>query len=270
MGDSYEVYAIKYAHHERSARDNFIGGDIHDLPMPLDYFVWAIVGEARSFVVDTGFDLAMGKKRARTMLRTPAEGLQTLGIDAARVEDVIVTHMHYDHAGNHAMFPAATYHVQDREMAYCAGRCMCHPALSGAYEADDVAAMVRRAFEGRVRFHDGDSELAPGLSVHLIGGHTNGLQVVRVRTRRGWVVLASDGSHLYANMDQGRPFPIVYNVGDMIEGWSTIRQLADSPDHIVPGHDPLVLERFPAPNSAQEGWIARLDAPPRVKLAAAR
>ena len=66
MSDSYEIYAIKYAHHERRASENFIGGDPHDGPMPLDYFVWAIVGEERSFVVDTGFDLEMGKQRQRT------------------------------------------------------------------------------------------------------------------------------------------------------------------------------------------------------------
>ena len=263
MSDSYEVYAVKYAHHDRPARDNFIGGDPHDVPMPLDYFVWAIVGSERSFVVDTGFDLEMGRRRARTMLRTPAEGLAALGVDAGAVEDVIITHMHYDHAGNHGLFPRARFHLQDREMAYCTGRCMCHDALRHAYDAEDVAVMIRRVFEGRVRFHDGDSEIAPGISVHLVGGHTNGLQVVRVRTRRGWVVLASDASHLYANMDQARPFPVVYNVGDMLEGHKRAYALADSPRHMVPGHDPLVLKRYPAPHRDLEGIVARLDVDPR-------
>ncbi len=257
-----EVYAIRYAHHERKASANFIGGDPHDGPMPLDYFVWAIVGEHGTFVVDTGFDPAMGKQRQREMLQPPSEGLKAIGLEAEKVEDVIVTHMHYDHAGNHALFPRARYHIQDREMAYCTGRCMCHDALRHAFEPEDVAVMVRRLFEGRVAFHDGSAELAPGVSVHLVGGHTNGLQVVRVRTRRGWVVLASDATHLYANIEQARPFPIVYNVGDMLEGYATIRRLADSPDHVIPGHDPDVLNRYPAPNEALKGWVARLDAPP--------
>ena len=120
--------------------------------------------------------------------------------------------------------------------------------------------MVRRVYAGRVRFHDGDAELAPGVSVHLIGGHTMGLQVVRVATRRGWVVVASDASHFYANMEEIRPFPIVYNLTDMVEGYDRLRALADSPEHIIPGHDPLVLERYPAPsNSALQGIVARLD-----------
>ena len=257
--DTYRVYAIKYAHHERMSSANFIGGDSHDTPMPLDYFVWAVVGKERTYLVDSGFDQAMADKRGRQITRPVEEGLRALDIDPASVQDVIVTHMHYDHAGNRDLFPAACYHIQDREMAYCTGRCMCHTAMNHAFEPDDVSSMVRRVFSGRVKFHSGDEELAPGLSVHLLGGHTNGLQVVRVNTARGWLVLASDASHFYANMEQTRPFPIVYNLGDMIEGYQRLYSLAGSPAQVIPGHDPDVLKRFPAASREQEGWIVRLD-----------
>jgi branched-chain amino acid transport system permease protein len=99
--------------------------------------------------------------------------------------------MHYDHAGNLDLFPNATFHIQDREMMYCTGRCMCHPTLRDSFEPADVIGMVTRLFAGRAKFHDGAAELAPGISLHFIGGHTMGLQSVRVLTRRGWVVLAS-------------------------------------------------------------------------------
>ncbi len=263
MSDSsYEIYAIKYGHHDRPARENFLGGDPHEVNMPLDYFLWAIVGKERTFVVDTGFDATTGRQRGRTMTHAPAEGLKALGIATETVEDVIITHMHYDHAGNQGLFPRARFHLQDREMAFSTGRCMCHSVLAHGYEPDEVSAMVHRVFQGRVAFHDGASELAPGLSVHLVGGHTNGLQVVRVRTRRGWVVLASDASHLYANMGQHRPFPVVYNVGDMLEGYATLRRLAESEANIVPGHDPEVLNRYPSAAAGLENWIVRLDADP--------
>jgi glyoxylase-like metal-dependent hydrolase (beta-lactamase superfamily II) len=161
--------------------------------------------------------------------------------------------------GNFDLFPSATLHLQDLEMRYATGRYMGHECFRGAYEVEDVVGMVRRVYEDRVSFHDGDEEIAPGISLHLIGGHTMGIQAVRVATRRGWLVLASDASHFYANMEQTRPFPIVWSVADMVEGYRKLRRLAESPAHIIPGHDPLVLERYRAPSKETEGIIARLD-----------
>jgi len=263
MSAPYEVYAVKYAHHPRKASENFLGGDPHDAPMPIDYFVWAIKGPDKTYILDTGFSAEVAKKRGREHLRSPADGLKALGIDAAKVEDVIVSHMHYDHVGNHEPFPNARYHIQDKEMQYATGRCMCHKPLRHSFEADDVCAMVRRLYAGRIQFHDGVDELAPGLTLHFIGGHTMGLQSVRVLTRRGWLVLAADAVHLYANIEQVRPYPIIYNLADMLDGYEKIKRLAESPRHIIPGHDPLVMTRYPAARPGLEGIAVRLDADPR-------
>jgi glyoxylase-like metal-dependent hydrolase (beta-lactamase superfamily II) len=254
----HEVYALKYAHHERTAAQNFLDGDPHDGPMPLDYFVWLVRGPSGDLVVDTGFSAAVAARRGRTHLRCPADALRALGADPARVRNVVITHLHYDHVGNFDLFPAATFHLQDLEMRFATGRHMAEPRHAGAFDVEDVVGMVRRAYAGRVRFHDGDAELFPGISLHLVGGHTLGLQVVRVRTRRGWVVLASDATHFYANLEQQRPYPIVWSVPDMKAGFERVRALADSPQHIIPGHDPLVLERYPACDGLG-GIAARLD-----------
>ena len=262
--DTWEIYAVHYGHHERLASANFLHGDPHDQPMPLDYFVWAIVGEKRNFIVDCGFDAEMGRRRKREFVRSPGVGLSAIGVDPEQVEDVIISHMHFDHCGNHSLFPKARYHIQDRELAYCTGRFMCHKATRMPFEIEDVTAMVRRVFEGKVQFHDGVDELAPGISVHRVGGHTMGMQIVRVNTKRGWVVLASDATHLYANIEQSRPFPVVHDVGEMLQGYETIRRLASSPQHIIPGHDPLVLQRYPAAGPRLEGIVARLDVEPKL------
>jgi len=255
----HEVYAIKYAHHERNASANFIGGDPHDGPMPMDYFVWLVRGKDGDIVVDTGFNAAMATRRGRQLSLPVEQGLRLMGVEAAAVKDVVITHLHYDHVGNFDLFPQATFHLQDLEMRYATGRCMTVEALRHPYEPEDVVGMVRRVYAGRVRFHDGDGEIAPGVTVHHVGGHTMGLQIVRVATRRGRVVLASDASHYYANMEQGRPFPIVYNVGDMVEGWRRAHALADSPAHVIPGHDPMVMQRYAAPSPALQGVAVRLD-----------
>ena len=255
----YEVFAIKYAHHARTAKENFLGGDPHDGPMPMDYFVWLVRGAGREIVVDTGFNAAVAAKRGRRVTRPVEDGLRLMGVDAAAVRDVVITHLHYDHVGNFDLFAQATFHLQDLEMQYATGRCMTVEAMRHAYEVEDVVGMVRRVYAGRVRFHDGDGEVAPGVTLHHVGGHTMGLQIVRVATRRGHVVLASDASHYYANMEQARPFPIVYNVGDMVEGWRKAQALAASPAHVIPGHDPLVMQRYPAPEDALQGIAVRLD-----------
>jgi len=261
--DQHEVYAIRYGHHERKAAENFILGDPHDVLQPLDYYIWAIVGPSGTIILDTGFDAAMGAKRRRATINPVGEGLKALGVDAGSVDTVIISHMHYDHVGNYDLFPRARYHLQDIEMAYATGRYMCHNVLRMPFEVDDVVAMVRKLFAGRIAFHDGEDEIAPGVTVHHIGGHSKGLQSVRVKTKRGYVVLAADAAHLYAHLETARIFPTTYNLGEVLEGYETLKKLATSPDHIMPGHDPLVLARYPAAKPGLEGWVVRLDAPPK-------
>jgi len=262
MAETYELYALKYAHHPRTASHNFLSGDPHDGPMPLDYFVWLARSPARTFVIDTGFGAASASKRGRTLLRSPVEALRLLGVEADEIRDVIITHLHYDHVGNFDLFPKAIFHLQELEMAFATGRHMANAFMREAYEVENVVGIVREVYKERARFYNGDAELAPGISVHLIGGHTMGLQVVRVNTRRGRVVIASDASHFYANMVERRPFPIVYSVGDMIQGWDRLLHLADSPEHVIPGHDPEVGRRYPAPSKELAGIVIQLDVNP--------
>ncbi|MCC7272105.1 MAG: N-acyl homoserine lactonase family protein [Alphaproteobacteria bacterium] len=259
----HEVFAIKYAAMpDRAPWMNFIGIDPHEGPSGLDFYVWLIRGGGRTWVVDIGYDRPVAERRGRSIIRNPVEGLQLMGVDAAAVEDVVITHMHWDHVGNVGLFPKARIHVQDKEMQYTTGRYMQHAAFRAAYDLDHVLSMVTALYGNRLVFHDGDDELAPGLSVHFIGGHTMGLQVVRVWTRRGWVVLASDASHLYPNMELGRPFPIVFNVGEMLEGHKKLQRLASSGRHVIPGHDPDVMRRYPAVSKELEGIAVRLDVEP--------
>jgi glyoxylase-like metal-dependent hydrolase (beta-lactamase superfamily II) len=260
--DVYEVYAVHYGHHDRQSSENYIGGDAHDELQPLDYYVWAIVGPKGTYIVDTGFDETMARKRGRSVVRPIAQGLKAAGIRCDAVENVIVSHLHYDHTGNYDLFPRARYHLQDTEMAYATGRCMCHSFLKLPFEEEDVVAMVRKVFAGRVAFHDGTDQIAPGITVHKIGGHSKGLQCVRVKTRRGYVVIASDASHLYNHFENGRVFPVTYSPAEVLEGYDTLRRLATSPAHIIPGHDPAVLKRYPAAAPGLEGWVVRLDRDP--------
>ena len=265
MEDIHEVYALKYAtRSDRTRADSFLFDDDHKAEHPIDYFLWVIRNHARTIVVDTGYDADEGAKRGRPILAEPAECLRDFGVDAQQVDTVILTHLHYDHAGSLDRFPNATFHLQAAEMAYATGPCMCHGALNHPFTAEHVCAMVRKVYSGRVVFHDGDAMVAPGVEVAAIGGHSRGLQAVRVKTARGWLVLASDGSHFYENFVAGKLFPIVENPQAMLEGFKRLRALASAPDLVIPGHDPLVRSVFPkvAGDDDTGPSIHRLDVAP--------
>jgi glyoxylase-like metal-dependent hydrolase (beta-lactamase superfamily II) len=258
----YEIYALKYGERMGTRGGMFIHADAHDAPLAMDYFVWAIKSPERTIVVDVGYGQEEGESRGRTFLRCPTEGLRRVGIEANDVEDVVITHMHYDHAGNLELFPNARFHIQDEEVAFVTGRAMTHKALRHSFRLDDVLEMVRLVYGDRVVFHAGDADIAPGISVHHIGGHTRGLQCVRANTARGPVVLASDASHYYENFEKEVTFATVEDIFRMHEGFRKLKSLAPTLAHIVPGHDPQVLQRYPAVSPDLEGIGVRLDPRP--------
>jgi glyoxylase-like metal-dependent hydrolase (beta-lactamase superfamily II) len=258
----WEVYALRYASHTgRTPHQNYLAPDPHDDAADLDYYVWLVRDAERAILVDTGFNEAAARERQRTLMIDPAEALRRFGVSPDDIGDVVITHLHYDHAGNLDCFPNARFHLQDREMAFATGRCMCHARLRHPFSVEDVTMMVRHVYDERAVFHCGDGEIAPGVTVHHIGGHSDGLQVVRVMTKRGPVVLASDATHFYANMQRKNPFPILYNMGDMFEGWNRLVQLAGDPERIIPGHDPLVRTLYPI--ASREVDAVSLHEPPK-------
>ncbi|GAA2215257.1 N-acyl homoserine lactonase family protein [Nonomuraea monospora] len=256
----YELYAIRYAHRDASVRgEHFYGHDPCALdPYPIDYYVWAAVGEHGVVLVDAGFTAETAARRGnRHYLRSPVDTLAALGVEAAGVGHVVLTHLHYDHTGHLRDFPDARIVLQRAELAFWTGPHAHrgdHPHLA---EPGDIAYLVRENFTGRVRQLDGDHELLPGLSVHHVGGHTPGMQVVRVRTARGYAVVASDASHFYANIEADRPYGIVNDLPAMYDAFDRVRELAGSPELVVAGHDPLVLERYPAVPGL-EGYAVRV------------
>jgi glyoxylase-like metal-dependent hydrolase (beta-lactamase superfamily II) len=240
---SYRIYAVRYAHRACTSSEAFYG-DHHASPMAMDYFVWAISDGTRTVVVDLGFTEPVGTRRGRQFLRCPSRGLAELGIDTARVEHVVLTHFHYDHVGNYALFPRARFYVQDSEMAFYTGRDASYPVFRRSVEVDDICALVRLNYEGRLVFVDGAREVLPGIAVHKVGGHTAGMQVVSVAHAKGQAVVASDASHYYRNFEARIPFNTLHDLPGMYRALDRLRELADSEALILPGHDPLVLERL--------------------------
>lgn len=249
-----EVYVIRYATRPSAVvGEHFMGHrDDGDHSMPIDYYVWLVAGEGAAVLVDAGFTPQTAQARpGRQHLGSPLEVAEALGYPVERIPSVVVTHLHYDHTGYLDQLPDATIHVQAAEMAFWTGRHVRRGLYASIATPEDVAGIVRANFAGRVDVVDGDAEIATGVTVHHVGGHTPGMQVVRVaREGRDPVVLASDASHFDANLCQDRPFSIADSTPGMYDAFDRIHALATTPDRrlgpVVTGHDPLVAERWPA------------------------
>jgi glyoxylase-like metal-dependent hydrolase (beta-lactamase superfamily II) len=261
---TWQLWAVRVGCGQRAARDNFLSPGDRSGSVGIDFIVWVARSGDHVVVIDTGFDREAGRRRGRVLDTRPGDAVRALGIGSGDVRHVVLTHLHNDHAGNIADFPRAEVVVQRAELAYAAGPAMRHRALNHFFEADDVVAVVRRVFAGTAVVPDGDVELAPGLELYLIGGHTRGLQVARIHTARGWVVLASDAAHYFENLAERNPFPAIVDVERVLDGYERIGRLASSADHIVPGHDPEIFRRYTTGGLDGDAGIVALHLAPEL------
>ena len=235
----YELFAIRYATREARRADHFIGGDPHDGPMPMDYFVWVAKSAERAFVIDSASPRRPPRSASARFLRDPIDALKLVGVDADTVQDVILTHLHYDHVGGLRPLPegeipsaGAGDPLRDRPL---------HAVPRGSRIPSrwrTSSAWCGSTSRTRVLFHNGGAELAPGITLHPVGGHSVGLQFVQVHTKRGWVVVASDTTHFYENMMTGRPFTTAFHIGLMLEAYDTLRAEAPSRSTSCPATTP--------------------------------
>ncbi|GAA3591263.1 N-acyl homoserine lactonase family protein [Nonomuraea rosea] len=245
----FRVYAVRYAQRDAKRGEHFHGYEPGgESSHPTAYYVWLAVSDEHTVVVDTGIAPGRAARVPGIDYRcSPVTALAELGVSAESVDHVVLTHLHYDHTGTAREFPRARYVVQQAELDYWSGPWAGRIARERwLLEDGDLAHLRAAGKEGRVRAVDGDAPVVPGLSVHLVGGHTAGMQVVRADTVRGPVVLASDASHFYENIEADRPFPILHSMTGVYGAFDRIKELAGGPELVVAGHDPLVLERFPS------------------------
>ena len=240
----YEVYALKYGERDTTTCQFFYRDSAHD-PLTLHYFVWLILGGPHPVLVDTGFlDDDAEARGIRNYVRPSTVVERVAGVKANQIPMALITHLHYDHWAGHSLFPGAEYWVQKDEVAFWTGPYAGKPAFRGSANVEQLAKLVPLNYGTRLKIIEGDREVLPGITVHRVGGHTAGLQIVSVKTASGIVVLTSDASHFYRNVETGQPTQIITSLTEMLAGFDTIHALAGKEKLIVAGHDPLVAARF--------------------------
>ncbi len=239
----YEVYALKYGERDTPACQFFYRETSH-ATVTLHYFVWLILNGPHPILVDTGFLDDDAQARGIRNYVSPATMVERAGVKPADVPMALITHLHYDHWAGHSLFPRAEYWIQQDEVAFWTGRWAGSPAFRQSANLNSMTGLITLNYASRVRIVHGDREVLPGVRVHRVGGHTAGLQIVTVETARGKVVLTSDASHFYRNVEARQPVQIITNLPEMLAGFETIHALAGAEKLIVAGHDPQVSERF--------------------------
>jgi glyoxylase-like metal-dependent hydrolase (beta-lactamase superfamily II) len=261
-GAEREVFAVRYATRRVRRSQLFHRHELlgePDVEQSIDYYLWVVRDGGRTLLVDTGFDVAVGRRRGRTCLCPPVEAVGRLGIEAASVAQVLVTHFHYDHIGNLDAFPDAELVVPERELDFWTGPM----GRRGQFAADVEPHEVRRIAEahrlGRVRTIAGRAEVAPGVTAITVGGHSPGQQIVLVETARGRVILASDAVHFTEELERDRAFAVIADLEEMYRAYDLLHELVREPGAVlVPGHDPDVMERFPGVDGDARGIAVRV------------
>jgi glyoxylase-like metal-dependent hydrolase (beta-lactamase superfamily II) len=243
---THQIYAFRYGGPVSSSRAFVMWQRDWDQTSHRNFYFWGLTGGPRPVVVDTGFSPARAAARGVPRYVPAAEMLARLGIEADKVELVILTHLHADHAGGVGFFPRASFCVQRSEFEFWTKDPLSRrPMFQFFLDADTRDALIGLARDGRLMFLDGDAEVAPGVECLLAPGHSPGLQAVAVETERGLAVLGSDTGHVFENYLEDWPSSLTVDQLALLETFDKLRARAASPDLLFPGHDARLAEEYP-------------------------
>lgn len=263
---NYQVLLVRYGTRTATRSDVYLNYHLYgepDGPIGMDYFFWIARNAERTVLVDTGFSKAGGARRERTELLDPASTYRALGVAPEQSPTVIVTHAHYDHIGNLDLFPSSTIVMSKNEYRFWRQPIASELQFHHSVEDDELEHLAGADAQGRVSLFSGSHQVAPGIEVIEVGGHTPGLSVVTIDTSDGVVLLASDAVHYYEEYERAMPFMSVSNLVDMYAGFSRIREWVGSGrvHHLVSGHDPDTLGRFAPLDGPLHDHVATIGSP---------
>lgn len=247
--DLYEVIVVRHGTREARRSEVFLNYGQYgepDGPFVVDYYLWILRSRSTTILVDTGFARGPAEARGRTVLVEPAEVYRQLGVETDEPYPVVITHAHYDHIGNVGLFPRSTVVISGAELDFWTSPVAGKPLIAHFTESDEVTALVRAEEEGRLRRFSGSTEIAPGVVVTEVGGHTPGQSMVTVPTTEGVVLLTSDAVHFTEELDRDMPFISVTDLPALYQGLQLVRDLVGegAVDHVLTGHDAAVLDRL--------------------------
>ena len=246
---NYQILAIRYATIPGFPVSGLVAGADKARKIDIAMMIWLVRGNGRNILVDSGFyHDRFFKDWHVTDFTKPSDALQRVGLKPEDITDVIITHMHWDHADGMDLFPNARIWIQKDELQYYAGEAWQSKDTHGGIDEEDVLTLVKLNMQGRVGLVNGDAkEIIPGIICYTGGKHTYQSQYVGVQTAAGTVVLASDNMYLYENLERHAPIAATVDAESNLRAQDRMKGIAARPELIIPGHDPQVFTKFPNP-----------------------
>jgi len=244
---AYEVYAIRYATIPDFPVAELVSGADRARKLDIAMTIWLVRGANRNVLVDSGFyhERFFKDWTVRNFIK-PSDALVPLGLKPDDITDIVITHLHWDHADGIDLFPKARIWIQTEELEYYTGEAWETHETSDGIDPQDVLELVKFNTEGRVGLVHGDAqEILPGLTCYTGGKHTHQSQYLGVTTAAGTVILASDNRYLYENMEKHVPIAETLDATSNLRAQDRMKRLAARPELVIPGHDPSVFDRFP-------------------------
>ena len=209
------------------------------------YYCWLLRGSENNILVDTGFDLSEARRFMPDMQQADHEALlpqlAKQGLSAGDIDTVIITHVHFDHCSSLLeRFDHADIVLQQSELAYHLDPP--HPWFS-QFTLTPLLRKINTQWKPRLRLVEGEAKIAAGVTVFHVGGHTAGLQCVKVQTAEGPAVITSDVVFTYQNLQRDVPVGFAVNLEQCYRAMARIRR-EFRPELIIPSHDPLVMQRW--------------------------
>jgi glyoxylase-like metal-dependent hydrolase (beta-lactamase superfamily II) len=242
----FEIYALKYAGPLTSSGALLMWLQDWEKVEKRSYYIWCIKGDGESVIVDTGVSPELAEERGLAGYVNPAVILSRIHVKADEIKHVILTHMHWDHAGGVSLFPKATFYMQEEEYRFWMhDKVAERPPLKPFIEKKSKAYLASLEGSQRLVLLKGNREIVPGIECFLAQGHSIALQAVAVKTAKGTAIIGSDCAHTFRNYREDWPSSFIFDLVACMKTYDRLRTRASSLDLIFPGHDPFMSEGYP-------------------------
>lgn len=164
--------------------------------------------------------------------------LELLDIDSTRIEYLINSHLHFDHAGGNELVPNAKIIIQQKEWE--AGQTPEFIQSNGYSPSDyNLGHLVKTVDGEHDLFGDGRIVTIPTF------GHTPGHQSLKVRLDSGDVILTADACYLRETLTNLHLPYLLHDRSQMLESLMLLRKLQRAGARLIYGHDPEFWESVP-------------------------